>query len=88
MHIYVISYDLMSPGQSYDRVIRRLKQLGAKETLISTWVLRSSATAVAIRDDLKGVVDANDRLLVYASPSNWAAYNALNSKTIQQDIAA
>jgi len=88
MYVYVISYDLMSPGQNYNRVISRLKELGAKQTLLSTWVLRHSASAIAIRDDLQKVVDTNDRLLIYASPSNWAAYNALNTKTIQQDIAA
>jgi hypothetical protein len=64
MKTYLISYDLDKPGQNYDELIARLKAVGAVKILYSEWVLRTTASAVAVRDDLKRFTDNNDMLLV------------------------
>jgi hypothetical protein len=61
---YLISYDLDKPGQNYDGLIGRLRALGAVKVLYSEWIFATTASAVAIRDDLRRFVDANDMLLV------------------------
>ncbi len=66
MKTYLVSYDLDKPGQRYDDLIARLKAVGAVKILYSEWVLCTTATAVAVRDDLKRFTDDNDMLLVVA----------------------
>jgi hypothetical protein len=61
---YLISYDLDKPGQNYDALIARLRALGAVKVLYSEWVLRTTVTAVEVRDDLMRFIDSNDMLLV------------------------
>lgn len=53
MKKYMISYDLLKPGQNYEALWERLRELGARKILYSQWVLRTaSMTALQIRDDL------------------------------------
>ena len=64
MKTYLISYDLDKPGQNYHPLIERLKAVGAVKVLYSEWVLRTTASAVEIRNDLQRFIDGNDMLLV------------------------
>jgi len=64
MKTHLISYDLDKPGQDYTGIIARLKELGAVKVLYSEWVLRHTASAAEIRDDLQRFIDASDMLLV------------------------
>ena len=64
MKPYLISYDLDKPGQEYEPLTNRLKQLGAVKVLYSEWVLKTTATAVDIRHDLMRFIDSHDMLLV------------------------
>lgn len=68
MACYIISYDLRAPGRDYEKVYEKIKSFGkwAKITE-STWAVVSAKTASQIRDDLKVIVDANDRLFVVKS---------------------
>lgn len=74
MATYLVSYDLMKPGQSYDPLIRALEKAGAKKALYSAWFLRTSSSAVEVRDWLKALVDTNDRIFV-TEATGWASYN-------------
>ncbi len=60
----MISYDLLRPGKDYKTLLDRLRKLGAVEILISQWLLVTHNTPKEIRDDLRGCVDSNDRILV------------------------
>jgi CRISPR/Cas system-associated endoribonuclease Cas2 len=86
---YLISYDLDKPGQNYSGLIDRLKQLGAVKILYSEWVLRTTSTAVQLRDDLKRFIDANDMLLVVALTGE-AAWTKLmiDSASFKETLAA
>ena len=66
MQVYIVSYDLDSPGpQNYDRLIARLKQLGATRILFSQWMLKFVSNAASLEHDLMQYIDpATDSFLV------------------------
>ena len=86
MYTYLISYDLDKPGQNYAKLSARLQQLGAFRIEMSLWAAQAAYTAVQLRDDLRGYIDANDRLLV-AQVGTWASWNLMDGEKFKQ-IAA
>ncbi len=86
MKAYTISYDLDKPGQDYTRLITRLQQHGAVRILFSQWALKTTWSAVQLRDDLKSYIDTNDRLLV-TQVTDWASFNIMSADKFKQ-IAA
>jgi hypothetical protein len=52
----------------------------------SQWALATTWTAVQLRDDLKGYIDANDRLLV-VQVADWASFNLMSQDKFKE-IAA
>lgn len=83
MSLYLISYDLDKPGQNYDKLIARLKELGAQRCLYSQWFLANTAGHEAVRNDLQRFMDQNDRILVVALKNAAAWYNLmLSDKTV------
>ena len=87
MYTYLISYDLTLPGQNYGGVIARLKQHGAFSVLRSQWALRTTWTAIQLRDDLKTVADSTDRILIVEVSGQWASYNIMDTDSFKK-IAA
>ena len=78
--LYIISYDLIAPGQDYEPLWAELNRLGAKRVLQSQWAVRRTNTnPIALRDHLKRFIDANDRLLVTAprGQDGWASWRAM-----------
>lgn len=76
---FVVSYDLLSPGQDYESLINAIERLGGKKILDSQWCLRSSLSAAQIRDHLWNYMEPRDRLLVNSTDkSDWAAMNMAN----------
>ncbi len=72
----LISYDLTQPGQDYKNLIAGLQKSGARQVLLSAWVINTSWTATAIRDWVMKLTDRNDRVLV-TEFGDWAASNVL-----------
>jgi hypothetical protein len=62
--VYLVSYDLITPGQENPALIDQIKAFGGVRVLASTWLLVSDQPAVEIREQLDAVMDRNDRLLV------------------------
>jgi hypothetical protein len=81
MSLFSVSYDLLTPGKDYAALYARLRALGAVRVLYSQWMLRNSATAAQVRDDLRGYIDSNDRLLVIDTTNGNMAWT-----TLQADI--
>lgn len=60
----LVNYDLVTPGQKYPALIKKLKaydgyaHLGGSSWIVSGWRI----TPVSVRDDLKEVLDDNDTL--------------------------
>lgn len=64
---HVISYDLGSPGQGYEKLIKTINELGkTRHCLLFTWLLKADVdmSATDVRDFLIEHLDANDKLIV------------------------
>lgn len=84
----IISYDLNSPGQSYDPVINEIKSLGNwAKVQKSLWYVSSAYTARQAVDKVWAKMDRNDSLIVIDVQNKAAAWEGLNgevAKHIQQ----
>ena len=72
--LYLITYDLRTPGRDYTDLTKRLKAIGAIAVLQSTWLFASNDTSANVRDAIArdGRLDANDGLLVTEQHNNAA----------------
>ena len=67
MKSYLITYDLIKPGQNYNELYEAIKKLcsgSAWHCLDSVWIVKTNLTAAQICDILKLHIDSNDKLLV------------------------
>jgi len=68
MKSFIVGYDLISkPEKDYEELmaaIKSLSEIGAWHCLDSTWIIKSSKSAVEIRNALKPHLHKDDRLLV------------------------
>jgi hypothetical protein len=65
MSAMLITYDLHSPGQNYEAVHEKIKELGEWwHFLESTWIVVTTKTASAVWDHLAGACDKNDSFLI------------------------
>jgi hypothetical protein len=64
MNTIMVDYDLISPGQKYEAISQYVKQHSWAKVLKSTWLIRTTKSASRVRDDVLGLIDANDKLLV------------------------
>jgi hypothetical protein len=91
MATYSISYDLRQPGRDYKKLLAAIESYGTYyHCLESTWLIRTSDSAIQVRDRLMQFMDANDALLVTKLSGEAAWYGLPNdgSTWIQQQIAA
>lgn len=73
-----ISYDLYAPGQNYEKVIAKIKELGSWAKIHkSFWYVNSSYTASQAVDYVKPALDQNDKIYVVDATNNAAAWNSL-----------
>jgi CRISPR/Cas system-associated endoribonuclease Cas2 len=64
MAILLVTYDLRKPGKDYKPVHEYLKRFAYCKDLESVWLLDTQTSTERIREDLKQIVDANDKVLV------------------------
>ena len=70
----IITYDLCSPGRNYEKI----KSYGTWAHICeSTWIISTTDSCSDIRDNLKSVIDSNDRLFVAALTGGAAWSNVL-----------
>lgn len=78
---YLVTYDLVGTDETsadYQRLIERIKAYGTYgKAQKSVWLIRSSATATEVRDNLVQDMDADDRLLVVRVESGAAWRNLI-----------
>lgn len=61
----IITYDLCKPGRNYDDLYDYLKSFSVWARITeSTWFISSDKSCVTIRDEIKNIVDSNDRIFV------------------------
>lgn len=78
MSVYLISYDLGSPETSadYEKLIDHIKSFEDWcKPEYSLWLIRTGKSVSTVRDELKELVDGNDRILVVnVTNSTWTSY--------------
>lgn len=80
MSTLLIAYDLNRSGQNYSDLIAAIKEQGAWwHYLDSTWLVKTSKSHVALRDELRQYIDGNDELLIIDVTSDAAAWSGFNA---------
>lgn len=65
MALYIITYDLYSPGQNYSDLIRKIQYYPSHVHLQrSVWVIETTQSAEQVKVSLQSSLDQNDRLFV------------------------
>ena len=63
--LYMISYDLKSPGRDYSTLFEAIKSFGVWwHYLGSTWMVKSSQSASQVAEIIRQRLDSNDYLIV------------------------
>lgn len=76
MAVHWVNYDLNKEGQSYDELITYLKSHdGWAKPLKSSFFVKTTLTAVQLRDGIKAHMDSNDDVVVVpVGGQGWATY--------------
>jgi len=79
MENYLVSYDLDQPGpQNYERLEKRLRDLGAVRVLYSQWVLKFAGPITSLEQDFLNYVNpATDAFLVVLIVRGGTVWNHL-----------
>lgn len=72
--VHQVSYDLRAPGRDYKSLYAAIKAHDSwAHPVESNWFVKTSLSAVQLRDMLAKHMDRNDKLVVVeVSRSNWA----------------
>lgn len=87
--IYIVSYDLIEPGQKHEALIKLIKQDGKWARLGgSAYLVDSESTAVELRDRYKSALDGNDKIYVgrVTIPAAWSGMSEGVSKWIKEKL--
>lgn len=84
MNTILISYDLRAPGKDYPKLKSHLESYGNwAKPLESVWLIRTTLTAVQVRDAAKNNVDQNDKIFTVDITSKESAWNNLSNDVSQ-----
>jgi hypothetical protein len=87
---YFICYDLNNKDKDYEGLKDKIKEIAGKwwHHLDSTWIIKSSRSAVEIRDLLKPFIDSDDELLValYGKEAAWKGFNTEGSEWLKDNL--
>lgn len=74
----IVSYDLCNSGKNYNDLYEYLRKFPAWARITeSTWFISSNKSCAAIRDEIKDIVDCDDRIFVAELTGVAAWYNVL-----------
>lgn len=75
MTVRLITYDLNSPGQDYEKLYEKIKSYGPwAHYLESVWLVKTTKDITEIKNELKQFIDENDNLFIctVSDYSGWA----------------
>jgi hypothetical protein len=77
--VLIVTYDLIKPGQNYEKLIQRIKQYGEWARLGgSSYLISTANSPVEVRNYLSVVLDQNDKLWVGVAPAPSAWHGLPN----------
>lgn len=75
MSVYIVTYDLNSPGQNYEPLHSAIKSCGNWwHYLDSTWLVSTTLSATEVTQRLLPKIDKNDNLLVIGATDEYAGW--------------
>lgn len=64
-NVFLVTYDLMIPGQKYDAIYERIKFLGDYiHFQDSVWIVKTNLSAKSVFEQLEPAIDKGDKILV------------------------
>jgi hypothetical protein len=73
--IYLITYDLNTPGKDYSGLHAVIKRLGPWwHYLDSTWLVSTELDAMGIWNQIGNKIDENDRMLIIKATRDYAGW--------------
>lgn len=87
--VLIITYDLITPGKNYEILLQRIKANNAWAKLGgSSYLIITESTPAQIRDHLKAVLDANDKLFVSVinAPAAWTGLSEQVANWIRNNL--
>ena len=63
MALFVVSYDLVA-RKDYPTLTERLEEMNSVRALASMWLVDVDSTAEEVKNNLRGYIDEDDRLMV------------------------
>ena len=91
MASYIITYDLAKPDRNYPKLIEGIKKLTGTwaRPVQSTWIVAGNEiTCVYVRDTLRQLIDANDKLFVarLTGESAWTGLGGDESAWLKNNL--
>lgn len=81
----LVSYDLLAPGKDYEALYKYFKQSpgGWAKPLESLWIIKVSKNHETVRDELRRLIDSNDKLIVIDITGDAMAWYGLSTEVSQ-----
>lgn len=78
---YIITYDLINPGQKYDDIKDIISNLSSAYIHLqkSVWLIKSSETPDSICSKIRTVIDNNDELFICELKHNYQGWHSEKS---------
>lgn len=90
MSVYMITYDLNSEGQNYEKVIQSIKDASTGAWCSywkSSYLIKSYLTVQEVSDKITPHLDANDRLIVIEVKNSYQGWMTTEQwKYIRENI--
>lgn len=84
----IITYDLRNSNKNYNDLYEKIKSYGTCTRICeSVWFISTTDSCVTVRDNLKSVLDSDDRIFVAELTGTAAWYNILcDSNYLKQNL--
>ncbi len=77
--VYLVSYDLSQPNRNYEAITKQIMSYSTRaKVLESLWLIKTTDTASAVMEHLKGSIDKDDKLVVIEIKRHWSTLHLPN----------
>lgn len=74
MSVYIVTYDLNTPGKDYSGVLGEIKKHSWARLSESSYAIDTNKTVYQIYDGIKPYLDSNDNLYIITLTKPWTGY--------------